>query len=566
MRALLDWSSGRRVVPARRERITAFTAYASLSVALFGRGVVGDPSGAVVGSMGGADQGVFIWSFGWWPHAITTGANPLLTDRVLAPDTWNLAWTSVIPGPALLAWPITALFGPIVSFNLIALLAPALAAYWTYRLCRAFELPPASSLLGGLVFGFGSYEASQMLNHLNLALVFPFPLLAFLVVRHVRGGSTTRAFVTQFAVAFALLGYCFLELLVSFLLFGIIALVVALVLAPGTLRGVIARSGGLAVSGCVLGTLFLAPYLLVALQHQNTLLRQLVGSRIPVDLANLMTPTLATQWHATGMRHAAELAGNSTEQAAFVGPAVALLVLLALAARFRSRLAWGCLLLGASSLVAALGPKLTVANHRRGVTLPWTLIDDLPLVKHAIPARFVVVMWLALATLLALALSQTPRVVGIAAALIVIVTLSPSLNHRTWTTPVDTPAFFEADHWRSAIEPNDIVLVIPSSFRGNSMLWQASADYSFRLTNGYVAAPIPTPIWNSPIGRAFYGQALPPYPDADSLAFLRDRCVDDVVVRDGELPQWSQLFDRVLGRGRHAGGVTAWRVTARNRC
>jgi len=83
-----------------------------LSVALFGRGVLREGGGSVVGSYG-SDQATFAWSLAWWPHAIENGLHPLLTDRVYAPDGWNLAWTSSIPGPSLLAWPLTAVFGPV---------------------------------------------------------------------------------------------------------------------------------------------------------------------------------------------------------------------------------------------------------------------------------------------------------------------------------------------------------------------------------------------------------------------------------------------------------------------
>ena len=78
--------------------LAALAGYALLSVALFGRGVLREGGGSVVGSYG-ADQASFVWSLAWWPHAIANGVHPLLIDLVYAPDGWNMAWTSADPGP-----------------------------------------------------------------------------------------------------------------------------------------------------------------------------------------------------------------------------------------------------------------------------------------------------------------------------------------------------------------------------------------------------------------------------------------------------------------------------------
>ncbi|MDX6571962.1 MAG: hypothetical protein QOC86_1118, partial [Gaiellales bacterium] len=133
--------------------------------------------GSVVGSYG-SDQASFTWSLAWWPHAIRHGIHPLLTDLVYAPDGWNLAWTSSIPGPSVLAWPLTATIGPIATYDVLALAAPPLAAWCAFLLCRELGTGTWAALAGGLVFGFGTYETAETLNHLNLALVFTLPLAA----------------------------------------------------------------------------------------------------------------------------------------------------------------------------------------------------------------------------------------------------------------------------------------------------------------------------------------------------------------------------------------------------
>src|SRR5664279_5664880 len=84
----------------------------------------------------GYDPQIFIWSFGWWPHAILHGENPFVTHAIWAPDGVNLTWTTSVPGLALLFAPLTLIGGPTVSYDVAAILMPAFAAWTTFVLCR----------------------------------------------------------------------------------------------------------------------------------------------------------------------------------------------------------------------------------------------------------------------------------------------------------------------------------------------------------------------------------------------------------------------------------------------
>src|SRR5947209_16846981 len=62
------------------------------------------------------DPEAYMWQLAWWPHAIGAGINPILTHAIFAGDTTNLATVASIPGPSLLAWPLTASIGPLGSY------------------------------------------------------------------------------------------------------------------------------------------------------------------------------------------------------------------------------------------------------------------------------------------------------------------------------------------------------------------------------------------------------------------------------------------------------------------
>ena len=64
--------------------VGAFALYLSLSLLLFGRRVIADPTQRVVGDSS-ADKTLYMWSFEWWPWAIGHGRNPLDVGVAWAP-------------------------------------------------------------------------------------------------------------------------------------------------------------------------------------------------------------------------------------------------------------------------------------------------------------------------------------------------------------------------------------------------------------------------------------------------------------------------------------------------
>ena len=552
-------SSTARLRRAARSQLVAYLGFQLVSLALFGRGVLRDPTGTVVGSYGG-DQGVFIWSLAWWPHAIAHGLDPLATDRVLAPDGWNLAWTSVICGPALVLAPLTETLGPIVSFNVLALAAPALAAFAAYLLARELVDSPAGATTAGLLFGFGSYLTSQTINHVNLALVFPIPLATLLVVRHVRGTIGDRRFVCLLALCLVAQLLTFLETALTFALFGTVALGLAALLADAPTRAGLWRTVPRLVLAALAALAVTSPYLLAALLRGNPIDGGVRGSDYPTDAANLLTPTFAHAFNPLGL-DPSRLAANATEQSGYLGPVVLLMVALAVSLLWRQRSTRLLLAFAAVVLVCALGTRLTWFGDP-GMGLPWGLVSDLPLLRHAFPARFPVYLWLALALLAAQLMAVLARPLALAVGAGLALTLLPSTRESVWATQLATPAFFEHGRWRAAIAPDENVLIVPFSFLGSSMLWQERAGFGFRQAGGYVSATIPGVISSYALTPALYGGPLPPNPALELRRFLCGRKVGATIAPSGLGGPLVGLFDDVLGSGEEHDGVRVWKVPA----
>src|ERR1700736_6008566 len=174
----------------------------------------------------------FIWFLNWWPWAIAHGLNPFISYYVWYPHGFNMTWATSVPAAALLMWPLTWLYGAVVSYNILSLLAPALSALTAFLLARYLTRNTPASFIGGYLFGFSAYELGEMLNHLNLNMIFIVPLLVLLVVQRIKGDLSRPRFVAAFALAmFFQLGFSS-ELLATTCFFG--AIIWAIFLAFAT--------------------------------------------------------------------------------------------------------------------------------------------------------------------------------------------------------------------------------------------------------------------------------------------------------------------------------------------
>jgi hypothetical protein len=536
--------------------------YVAASLLLYGRGVVfGDARETVVGRFG-SDQGFFMWSLVYWKRVLSGAEVPFLTDLIFSPDGFNLAWATVIPLPAVLAAPLTATVGPELAYNVLALAAPPLAAWCCFLLCREACGRVGPALAGGAVFGFSSYMSAEMQNHLNLALVFPLPLAAYLVLRHARGTIGDRRFAVAIGAVLVAQFLIFTEMLLGLVLFGGLAGVLALILAGPDLRPALRRTARLTLIGGVGALVVVSPYLYEAFAHTNPIAERLSPGVYVLDLANLVVPTEVTEIGGHQLiGTSATFTGNVTEQLGYLPlPLLGLAVAFAIAARgtFAGRL---LPIVALVAVVCALGPRLVVAGAV-GPPLPWALAQELPLLDLALPTRFVVHAWLALAVMIALVLAMPARlgVARSAVALLGIVMLVPNLDAGFWWHRLAPPAFFANGAAEATLGPDPVVLLLPHGFLANGMYWQAKTDMAFRQAGGYASSVIPTWYSSERILPQLYDVTRPPS-DSDGLRrLLQAKRVTHVVV-DGRFAVTYAGLLRAAGlTGRPVDGVVVYDV------
>lgn len=519
-----------QVPSAPAQAIGALIAYAAVSLAFFGLPVVRDPAHVYIGR---GDATLIIWFLAWWPYALLHRLNPLVTHLVWAPAGVSLGWTTAVPGLGLVAAPVTLTAGPVVAYNVLCLLAPALAAWTAYLLCRRITGRFWPALVGGYVFGFSTYELGHLPGNLNLTMTALVPLAVLLVVRRVEGTLGPGRF--TLLLTLALLG----QLLISAEVFATMSVFAAMTLAAGVLVGPakmrrrLLSAGALVLVAYAMTAVAGGPYLGAMLAHDIPRAGFFPSESYSSDLANFVFPTPIT-WlggpQAVGITRRF-LGSTPLEEVAYIG--LPLLAVFCWFSLTRWREPAGRVLVSSTGLllVATLGPTLHVAGAST-IDLPWRFVQRLPLINTALPARFMLYVFLALAVVTAIWLSAGGAGARIrwALAAMAIASLLPNLTSANWRTAIDTPAFFEAGLYRRHLTPGENVLIVPYGSTGNSMLWQAETRMYFRMAGGFVGPATPAEFARWPIVYTLYFGTLLPDAAEQLRAFLSAHHVTAIVV------------------------------------
>jgi hypothetical protein len=508
------------------------------------------PASAAVGSNPSSDYQLMTWSLEWWPWAISHGLDPLFTNLVWAPHTSSTVWMTSIPGPALVAAPITMLFGPLVSYNLLMLLAPVLAALAAFQLCRVLTGSVTAALVAGYVFGFSPYVLGHAFSqHLDLVMVWPIPLLVLAAVRFIRGEIGTRGLVLRVVALLLFLLGSALELLATTVVLGAIVWGIAYVGAPALRGRLTALAWRLTAVGVVVFAVTV-PFAWEALVVNHPPL-PFAPERFPTDLTNLVLPTLQTVGGESSrvLSYTHRFAGNVGEQDGYLG--IPLIVVCVLAAfRRRGRRTW---IAAAALLIAvawSLGPTLVVAG-RTVANVPVSLARA-PVFDMALPARIAVFASLAAAILAAEWLAGTRRVVTRAAVGVIIVAsllpqvapfasagrpLAPRQSDRapfTWETTAVPHGFLAL---AATLPRGTNVLVVPDGPRATTGYWQAASGMRFRLAAGFT--PIaPVDVVGDPVLTALATPYPPPLAVGRLRTFLARQNVQAIAMLPTTPPLW----------------------------
>jgi len=547
-----------------RYGLFAMAVYAAASILFFGRGVLSQLSTAQIGKS--SDPQLAMWFLAWWPHAIANHLNPFFSRAVFAPEGVNIAWTTGIPVLSLLAVPLTVWCGSTVSYNVLCMLCPALAAWAMFILCRAVTAAWLPSLMGGYLFGFSSYMVGQAAAHLALLPVFPIPLFAWWVLLGLRGDVHGRAVVAGLTLALVGQFLCEIEIFATMTMFVAIGTTLALIFTSGDQRK--ATLGMLKPLGqsYALALLMVSPYLYFLFSSRYQTGPIIASLFFSTDVRNFLLPTQTMELGRLKTLEGvtSRFPGNIFESTGYIGVPLALVA--AAFARNCWRYAWGKTL-ACFTIIAAilsLGPFLLV----RGKVIspaPAGLLLFLPMIDKALPGRFTLYTFFALAVMAAIWLhtSKTPPLWRGVAAVMIVLSMLPNLSAKFWTTPLKVPRFFTEGSYRKYLEPGENVLVLPWGDLSDADLWQLRADWWFRLAGGYLGGDsVPEELKSWPIFHAFqqFASVVLPEPALQFKSFLASHAVSVIILDDRYRTVWEPLLATLGEAGIETGGVTLYRL------
>ncbi|HSL65587.1 MAG TPA: hypothetical protein VK874_13110 [Gaiellaceae bacterium] len=518
----------------------AFLVYLAASVGLFGRDVLVHPSTRVVGD-DGADKTLYMWSFEWWPWTIRHGRNPLHVDVAWVPHGFDFGLGTGGGGLGLAAAPLTALIGHVATYNVLILLAPALAASTAFVLAEHLTGRFWPSLAGGYVYGFSSYELARLLGHLPLAFVALVPLVPYVVVRRYTGDLGRSRFVAALAALLVAQFLILPQIVFSLVVLGGVAAGAGAVVFgrsavwPTLLESTVAGLAALVV---------LAPVLVYAVVSDAA-----APARSPffesVDLLGYVVPTGRTWLAPPGASSIAErFTASPVEQGAYLGLPLLALVALAALRRPLSRPRVLLLAMFLSAVVLSLGTRVRVAGEVL-VPAPWTLVARVPVVGSALPARLTLYAALFAGLLVALALSDRRSTVRWLLVLAGVAATLPNLHLDRWSSDVPRPAFFERGGDERHLPSGSTALVLPYGPAGWSMLWQAETSFRFRMVGGHFGLRV-TPSedrWRD----VYEGLGLGTVAAPRLRRFLATHDVDVVVVTPGTRGRARRMVEAAVG-------------------
>jgi hypothetical protein len=533
------------------------------------------PSTTYIGE--GPDPIQQMWGIAWVPFAIGHGLDPLFTHVLNQPIGTDILWSTPTAVVVALLWPVTALFGATVTFNVLMTLSLALASFFAFLAIRRWV--PGSivaAAVGGLLYGFSPYMTGQLIGHYNLVLSGVTPPLALMLADEILVRQRLRPRTLGLLGALLAVVQFFIaqEVLLTEALVVVLLAVVLAITHRDAVRahvGFILRSLGWAVPPTAI--LLAYPTWLQFFGPDHVVAAgALHGTDIYVtDPTNFVVPTVAqliAPQVATNI--SSHFSGNASEWDAYLGIPLILLLILATVRFWRIPQIRTAGILALIIAVLSLGPHLNVQRHAfLALPLPWWIPAHLPVLEDILPNRLMVFVDLAAAIIVAftlrlLWLTRSSPLLNVVVAVIVLLPVVPTLPAPT--TRIPTPAAF-ASMAPKPISPGATVLFepFPSDDFPDAMHWQVTSHFAFAMVGGYIIGPY------APGAEPF--QALihsltvtaPVTVSADDrtrlLAGLRSLGVDDVVVSAGATPGAAALFTQVLdARPAEDGGFLIWQV------
>ncbi|PZF89818.1 hypothetical protein [Micromonospora endophytica] len=479
------------------------------------------------------DMAQFEWMMAHGARVVTEFAYPFSSDRMNVPESVNLMANTSVLSVSLPMTPITLLLGTRTAFLLFLTLGMiATATAWYFVLSRVLIGARGPAWLGAAFCAYAPAMVSHANAHPNIVSQYVVPLIIWRTVRLADAGRWLR---NGILLALVIVWQAFLNLEILLMVaIGLGVVMVALAIGRPELRGR-ARPflAGLGVAAAASGVLLAYPLYVQffgpgAYRGLPWLIRG-----YSTDLASFFA--YSRESLAGDARGAAGLAKNPTEENAFFGWPLVILVAALVWWLRRNVVVIGLAVLGLIFALLSLGREIRFERAETGVPGPWAVLEDLPLLHAVVPTRWS----LAITPIIGLLLAYgTERVRQLAArypdrrsqirfgtVTVLAMALVPLLPTPLPTRRLDpVPEFVTSGAWRPYLEGGRsvVTLPLPDTEYTDPLRWSARTRLAMPIARGYFLGPDTRP------GRdrvALF--TAPPRPTSSFFASIR---------RTGEVP------------------------------
>src|SRR5712692_7429853 len=278
-----------------KKHIFTFLFYLILSYLLFAFSIGFNLTTSYIG-LYAHDQISYIWALYWWPYAISHSINPLFSTFIWHPYGTDLSILASVPGASLIALPVTLIFGPVASYNILIIIGNALSAFFTFLITKYLTKSFIAGVVSGLLFGFSTYQFVQVI-HLNLVLTFLIPLIGYLFLVFWEKKIHSIAFIFLVGSCLILQYLIGIEVFVTFTLFIGIFLLIFILVYPEHFKKLINFSMNL-FGAYIFSIIMLSPFIYTAFKNKipTTPVNSAIGYSI--DPLNFIFPTQSTYFGA----------------------------------------------------------------------------------------------------------------------------------------------------------------------------------------------------------------------------------------------------------------------------
>jgi hypothetical protein len=478
---------------------------------------------------GGGDNGQEVWFLAWGAHALTHLTDPLRTDWLQYPYGADLANNTSMPLAGFIGTPITLLFGPIATYNVLFVAAFAGSATAMMFVVRRWVDSLPAAFLAGLLYGFSPYMVGQGAGHLFELIAFV-PPLALMLLDEILIEQRRRWWVTGVGLgllAVVELGFS-LEMFADMVLVAVIGMVVLLI-ARADVRSAFPQALkplGLATAICLPVAGLFAYVGRTGPAHASGPIHH-VAQLLPLssDLTSLVAPTsnqlvnFGLSSYGSGLvslstRHG--LVPDLTENGAYIGIPLLLLLIAGLIKFRHNRTLQFFAGMGAASYLLSMGARLKVFGHNTAVPLPFAVLTHVPFLNSEAASRYTLFTWLFIAPALAIIVDQwlgsplrlpahrgsrqgavpswkTPHVTGrvLPLALLTAGLVGLIPHYQYMISDAAVPPWFQSSG-PSQLKEGSVLLTYPyaTAQHNGAQLWQALNGFRYRIPDGEVAVPI----------------------------------------------------------------------------